>query len=249
MEEIIEKLIRVRISNFPNNMHEAFHTENEGIYVAYNPDKLGISPFMTPFGTALGNEHVALGHIAKSPETARIAELDDKFDFTFAGMRNYTRSYLKYSNEPERHAAEDLMVVFDKYGNISLKPNHEELALSRSLLEELRRHPNEIMLINLTPWMDTHEIAARELANLLDKRTDDIAQQMTVSVKKARREVDKIYKQISDRIDAMINIHGKEYVPGFVNKYNAHAIEYRNKYAIHIGRIQDDKDKDYDEEE
>jgi hypothetical protein len=202
---------------------------------------------MDPFKTALGLENAAFENMEKSPETERIAEVDRQFDFTFAGMRDYAHSCLRHFGEKERYAAENLSVVFEKYGNIGLQPYRQELVLSHNLLEDLRKHSDEIETINLIPWMEIHEVAAKKLSDLLNKRTDDIAQQTSVQVRKIRREVDMIYTQITNRIEAMINLHGKDYVPGFVNKYNAHAIEYKNKYAQHIGRVQagkNDKNED-----
>jgi hypothetical protein len=63
-------------------------------------------------------------------------------------------------------------------------------------------------------------------------------------MKEARQETDFYYHKIVNRINAMINLHGKDFVPGFFDEFNRHATEYNNKYAQHIGRIQAGKKDD-----
>jgi hypothetical protein len=246
----IFRLIRLTTRLFTNELHFRFHKENEELYDRYDPNQLGIQEFMDPFREALKKEDTALTHIRKSAETKRITELDSIFDFTFEGMRDYAFSHLKHYDEKVRHAAENLKIIFDKYGNIGKEPYRQELGSSYNLLQDLRNLPNDIEIINLIPWMDAHETAAKELADLLDKRMSETAKKTDLRMREARLEVDTVYQQITDRIDAMLNLHGKDLAPEFYNMYNAHATEYKNKLAQHLGRIQAGKkdEEDYDEE-
>jgi hypothetical protein len=233
-----DTLIGVTISRFMNGTHYQYLLEVLELLKKHDPNPLGIQPFFDSFQIVINDEGVALEHITKSVETERIAKLDDKFDFTFGGMRDYTHSFLRHSGEAERYAAENLTVIFEKYGNIGKQPYRQELALSHNLLQDLRKHPADIETIKLTPWIDAHETAASELLALLEKRNEEISQQSSLRVKDARHESDIVYHKIVNRINAMINLNGKDYVPGFFNEFNTHATEYNNKYAQHIGRIQ-----------
>jgi hypothetical protein len=233
-----DTLIGVTVSQFRNGTHYQYLYEVLGLVKKYDPNLLGIQLFFDPFQTALNNEDTALERILKSVETERIANLDYNFDFTFGGMREYTHSFLRHSDESVRYAAENLNVIFDKYGNIGKQSYRQELAMSHNLLQELHKHPADIAMLKLETWMNAHEAAANELLALLEKRNEEISQQSNLRVKDARRESDIFYHKIVNRINAMINIHGKDYVPGFFNEFNTHATEYNNKYAQHIGRIQ-----------
>jgi hypothetical protein len=104
-------------------------------------------------------------------------------------------------------------------------------------MQELRTRKDDISALHLEPWMQAHEKAAATLSALLDERTGGTAQQTELRVRQVRREVDTLYRQITDRIDAMINLHGHDFAPGFVAEYNAHATEYKNKLAQHLGRV------------
>jgi hypothetical protein len=115
---------------------------------------------------------------------------------------------------------------------------------SSNLLQDLRARTSEVTALNLEPWLAAHEQAAHMLADLLNARTGETAKQTDLNARQVRHEIDAIYQQITDRIDAMINLHGKDFVPGFVAEYNAHATEYKNKLAQHLGRIRAGKKND-----
>ncbi|MDR2120950.1 MAG: DUF6261 family protein [Tannerella sp.] len=232
-----EKLTRVKTQALPNEMHFRFHTENDGIYARYGIEPLGIQHFIEPFRSGLSALDTALERIRKSVNTERIAVADHDFDFTFSGMFDYTRSCRQHFDPQVRQAAENLSVVFEHYGNIGREAYRQELASSFNLLQDLRARDADVKALTLEPWLKAHEEAARTLAALLDERTGETAQQTELRVRQVRRELDAVYQQITDRIDAMINLYGKDFVKGFAAEYNAHAAEYKNELARHLGRI------------
>jgi hypothetical protein len=236
-------IIQVRTSSLPNDIQFEFHVENISIFHKFGTDALGIQEYMEPFINALKNEQIALEHIVKSEETEPIAVADILFDYSFASMRDYVNSCLKQYNEGIYFSAKKIQAIFEKYGNIALLPYRQQLSASLNLTDELNKHSEDIRTIDLTPQMKTYEIARKELIVLLNKRTDEIAQRTDFRAKETRRQVDLIYLQILDRLESMINLHGKDFVPGFVSKYNAHATEYNNKYTQYIKYIQAKKNK------
>jgi hypothetical protein len=243
MELTNEKLVKVRTYVLPNELHFRFHTENDALYAKYGETQLGISEFVTPFRGRLADLDTALERIRKSAETERIAAADHDFDTSFSGLAEYARSCLHHFDPAVRRAAENLDVVFRHYGNIGKESYRQELASSHNLQQDLRARSTDVTALNLEPWIAAHEQTAASLAALLDERTGETAQQTELRVRQVRREVDAVYQQITDRIDAMINLHGKEFVPGFTAEYNAHATEYKNKLAQHLGRIHAGKNK------
>jgi hypothetical protein len=238
-----DALLGVNVSQHPNGMHVEYVREVLMSLEKYGPDALGVRPFFDPFRQAVNNEITALEYIPKSADTKRIAKANNKFDNTFAGMRTYTHSFLNSVNDAEVYAAENLKVVLDKYGNIARKPYRQELSLSHNLVEDLRKRPNDIQVINLTTWINAHEMAANELFALLEKRNEEMARQINLHVRKMRKETDFYYHKNVNRINSMINIHGKDYVTGFFDEFNQRATEYNNKYAQHIGRLRAEKEK------
>jgi hypothetical protein len=244
MEPVNEKLVRVRVYVLPNELHFRFHTENNSLYAKYDEKSLGIDTFINPFRARLADLDTALERIRKSPETERIAAADHDFDTTFSGLAENAHSCLHHFNPVVRRAAENLDVVFRHYGNIGKESYRQELASSYNLMQDLRARTADIQALSLEYWMQAHEQAAATLTALLDARTGETAKQTELRVRQMRREVDALYQQITKRIDAMINLNGRDFVPGFVAEYNAHATEYKNKLAQHLGRIHAGKKND-----
>jgi hypothetical protein len=236
-------LLGVPVSQLPNGLHFSYNEGTKNLLQKFNPDPLGVMEFFDPYGGAIVNLDIAFEYSPKSPETDRIVKLDEIFDDTFSGMKNYVYAYLKHRGDTERYAAENLKVIFDKYGNIAKESYREALTYSHTLLQELKNHPAEIKVLLLTPWMDAHEKAAKEMRDLMEKRNEDMAHQTHIKVREARKEVDYYYHKIVNRINAMINLHTKDYVPGFYDEFNQHATEYNNKYAQHLGRLREEKKK------
>jgi hypothetical protein len=235
--QVKAKLVRVRTSALANETFFRFMSENKVYYHKYNPKTLEIAELLYEYDNALGDLDTALERIRKSSETDRIAALDAEFDTTFSSMEGYVRVCLKHFNMDMRHAAENLAVVFDKYGNIGRQPYRQELGSSVNLLQDLRARPADVDVMQLQPWMEAHEGAANALAALLDARTGEDAQQTEIRVIDARRRMENIYQPITDRLDAVINLRGKDFAGGFYAEYNAHATEYKNTLAQHLGRI------------
>jgi hypothetical protein len=212
-------------------------TENRVYYMKYDPQTLEIGVYMVEYDTSLSDLETALERIRKSPETVRIAELDTRFNASFSGMAEYVRASLKHYSPDVRRAAENLIVVFEHYGNIGRHPYRQELGESFNLMQDLRARMADVELLQLFPWMSAHEADANALAALLDARTGDEAQQTDIHVFDARRSLEAVYQQITNRIDAVINLRGKDFAGGFYAEYNAHATEYKHTLAQHLGRI------------
>jgi hypothetical protein len=239
-------LVVATVSQFPNSLHREYVFEVLNLLGKHNPQSLGIEFFYEPFNIAVQNEDTAFKYLAKSADTERIAKIDEQFDASFLGMRSYSNSFLKHFGEAERYAAENLKVILDKYGNITKQPYRQALALAHNLIQDLRNRAEDIRTINLVPWIDAFEMMEQQLSSLLEKRNEEMSQQTTLRMKDARQETDSCYHRIVNRINAMINLHGKDFVPRFFDEFNRHATEYNNKYAQHIGRIQAaKKEEDY----
>ncbi|MDR2562384.1 MAG: DUF6261 family protein [Prevotellaceae bacterium] len=236
--EVLNALVKVTCQKLMNEMHLGFHLENQQIFENFSPSTLGIATFFGGYAKAIHDEDVAMEQTRKSADTSRISEADVQFDESYSGMWKYVQACLKHASMEARYAAENLEVIFAKYGNIGKQPYRAELTMSRNLLQDLRERPGDVQTIGLAIWMDAHEEKAVKLRELLDARAAEIAGRPNLRVIETRRETDMIYQRIISRLEAMININGVDYVEGFVAAYNTHATEYKNTLAQHLGRVQ-----------
>jgi hypothetical protein len=232
-----EKLVRVRTILLPNETFFTFVKENREYYITYDPQKLEIEVYMAEYDAAVNDLDTALERVRKSPDTERIAVLDAEFDTSYTGMEEYVRVCLKHYIPAVRLAAENLVVIFDHYGNIGRQPYRKELGSSFNLVQELMMQQADVATLQLDPWIQAHTNAANALSALLKVRTGDTSQQTDIRVRNARHRVEDVYQNITNRIDAVINLRGKDFAGGFYAEYNAHATEYKNSLAQHLGRI------------
>jgi hypothetical protein len=114
------------------------------------------------------------------------------------------------------------------------------LVLSFNLQQDLRERSVDATARTFVPCMSVYEQAAA----MLDKRNVETSKQTEFCARGVRHEPDAVYLQITNH--AMINLHAKDVVPAFVVEYNAHATDYKNKLAQHLGRIHAGKQNNSD---
>jgi hypothetical protein len=238
------KLVRVKTRLLPNETFYRFMSENYVYYLKYNPATLEIEVFMVEYVAAMNDLDLSLERIRKSAETERIAQLDVEFDRSYMGMEEYVRACLKHYDPKMRYAAENLMIIFKHYGNIGKQAYRKELGSSANLLQDLRARSVDVATLALHQWMLAHEEAAAALALLLNTRTTEDAKQSDIRVSDARLRMEAVYQLVTDRIDAVINLKGKDFAGDFYAEYNAHATEYKTALAQHLGRIHKAEDED-----
>jgi hypothetical protein len=223
--------------DLPNETSFQFLKENRACYQKYNPTLLHIDELIPEYDLAMAEFDVALETIRKSAETQRISAADIAFDKAFSALHGYVKVCLNHYDPDVQHAAQNIEPILHHYGNIGRESYRQELASAQNLLDTLNLHLEDIETLNLPPWMEALYEKMQILSDLLGARTEEEAQHTHVSTRDARRKTEKIHLRIIDRIDAMVNLNGKEYVPGFFNEYNARATEYKNNLAQHLGRI------------
>ena len=241
------ELVKIPLRLLPNETLFSFTTENGEYFTKYNPETLGIAEYMPDYNASLTAFRNSLEPIEKSADTERIAKADEDFNESYRALSGYVKSCLLHYSVTVRRAAENLSPVFAKYGNIGRNPYSKELGMSKNLRQELSEREDDVKAMGLTPWINAHAAKAEVLDELIKARTYKDSKKVRVRTIDARRQLEAIHKKIVDRLDAMINIHGENYVEGFVAEYNAHATRYKNALAQHLGRLHkksDDKNTD-----
>jgi hypothetical protein len=231
------KLVRVEVPRLQNETCFQFLKENRACYQKYNPTMLNIGGFMLEYDQAMAEFDEALEVIRKSAETARISAADTAFDQAFSALHGYVKVCLNHYDADVIVAAQNIEPILHHYRDLGKQSYRQELGSAQNMLDTLGEHLDDVGILNLIPWMDALSEKMQILSSLLDTRTEEEAQRPTIRTIDARRKAEKLYLQITDRIDAMINVNGKNYVVGFFNEYNAHATEYKNNLAQHLGRI------------
>jgi hypothetical protein len=213
------------------------HEEGEGDGRLYTAVTLGIEQDFDAYLIAHNKEDVALELIRKSATTEKIAEADTTRDITVRGLTDSVRTSLQHFNADKREAARQLKVVLDHYGNLAIKGYAEETASIYNLLQELNdNYAAEIALLGIGDWVAQLDADNTAFQTLLDARFAEVAGKTDLRMKEVRKEIDAIYRKITDRIAAQMLLNGEAPFIPFVRDLNARIAFYANVIAQRKGR-------------
>ena len=221
-------LVRLR-----NEEHFQFFTSFRDLVLVFTAIGLKIELLFNLFLMAYANELTSLDIVRKNLISDDLAEADDERDSVFRGMCDAVKSALNHFNADVRAAAKHLQVVLDTYGNLAIKPYDAETGGLNSLINDLTTtYAADVATVGLTEWVT--ELAAKNKAfdDLKNNRDTDEAAKTILRMKQERVKTDAIYRQMVERINALIVVEGEAAFAGFVTELNKRIEGYNNTVSI-----------------
>lgn len=225
-------LVRLR-----NEEHFQFFTSFRDLVLVSTPTALKIEALFSQFQAAYINELAALDVVRKNAISDDLVEADNNRDSVFRGMCDAVKSALNHFNADIRAAAERLQIVLNTYGNLAIKPYDAETGGMNSLINDFTTtYAADVAVVGLTGWVT--ELAAKNKAfdDLKNNRYSDEAAKTILRMKEERVKTDAIYRQIVERINALVIVEGEATYAGFVNELNERIQGYDNTIAIRRAR-------------
>lgn len=232
---------RFRIENLRNEEWFQFYTEFKGVVEQYTPQTLEIEKLFTDFLTLYANADEALEIIRKSATTEQIAEADNVRDSVFRGFSDAVKSAGNHFDNSKREAAKRLKIIFDQFGNIARKPYDEETASIYNFLQEINAKSADVTSLGLSDWVTQLDAENKAFEALMKNRYDENASKTALRMKDVRIETDRCYRDILDRIDALILINGEEKYAPFVKDMAVRVDRFENLLAQRKGRAKKDE--------
>ncbi|MDR1346151.1 MAG: DUF6261 family protein [Bacteroidales bacterium] len=246
------KILRVSFFRFRNEEWFQLYTEFRDLVLKFDPATLNISALWATFLTRYADADTAMEVIRKSADTARMAEADHVRDQTFRGFVDAVKSARNHFDPQKRAAAEQLTILFDHFGNLARKAPNEETAGIYNLLQELNGENAAstastaalpVDILGLRDWAVRLTADNEAYEALVKNRNTEIASRSKLRMKEVRQEVQEIYAQIVDRIEATIILNGETPIfTNFVNELNAFLKRYATVLAQRKGRTKDGAD-------
>lgn len=227
-------LVRLR-----NEEHFQFHTSFRNLVVVTSPTSLKIEVLFTSYLPLYTNELVSLNIIRKSSISDDLVEADDNRDNVFRGFSDGVKSALNHFNPNVQAAAKRLQIVLDTYGNLAIKTYDAETGGVNSLVNDLTTtYAADVATVGLTEWVT--ELAAKNKAfdDLKNNRYSDEAAKTILRMKQERVKTDAMYRQIIERLNALIVVEGDASYAGFVNELNRRIEGFSNTVSIRRGKGQ-----------
>ncbi|MDR2824712.1 MAG: DUF6261 family protein [Prevotellaceae bacterium] len=223
------KVTKFRNENLRNEEWFQYYSEFKTLVEQYTSAALNIDALFTEFLTLYANADEALEIIRKSASTEQLAEADSARDMVFRGFAEAVKSGLSHFDPEKREAARKLKIVFDHYGNIARKSYDEETAVIYNFIQEMTGIcAADITKLGLGDWVNQLDIDNQAFDAILNVRYDENAEKTTLRMPAVRKETDRNYRDMIDRIDASILLNGEAQYAPFVNALNIRVEHYSN---------------------
>jgi hypothetical protein len=206
-----------------------FFTEFKTFVEQATPRVLNIEALFTTFLALYAQADKSLEILRKSGYTAEIVRLDGIRDGTYRGLTEVIKSGLHHYFAQMREAAEKLELIIDHYGNLSAKPYNEETSGIYNLLQDLRAKATEVSTLSLSGWLNELETNNRAFETaILARNAEEAGHVADINMLEIRRQTDRCYLDIVERLEALMLIQGTVAFADFVNKLNANITRYKN---------------------
>jgi hypothetical protein len=220
-----------------NDAHFQYQTEFRTLVTGAGAESLKIGPQFAEWEPLYAIEDEALKKIVKSEFTAKIQDADKARDDTFTGISEISRACLKHHDPDIRAAAGRLKILLGTYGNIYKKPLQEQTSAIGNILQELKgKYAPDAAAAGISAWVAELEKRNGAFAALTQERFDEAAARTGVTMAQARAGIDKQYRAIVQRINALIIVEGLEAYEPFVNRLNVVIDKYAAALARQKGR-------------
>ena len=225
-------LVRLR-----NEEHFQFFTSFRDLVLVFTALALKIEALFALLLTAYDNELAALDVIRKNAISDDLAEADDARDSVFRGLSDAVKSALNHFNADIRTAAERLQIVLDTYGNLAIKPYDAETGGMNSLINDFTTtYAADVATAGLTGWVTELATKNKAFDDLKNNRYSDEAAKTILRMKEEKGKTDAIYRQIVERINALVIVEGEAPYAGFIKELNERIQGYDNTISIRRAR-------------
>lgn len=226
------KIYKLDFSKLSNSSHVQFFTEVEKL-LQQSSGRLGVDDLHSRFASLLAQE-IKLFKIDKGSEASdAMAEADRKRDELFRGLSLLTEANLDHPDEAKKQAARRIFSVVERFGNPRRLPYNDETALLNSFIREIENKcGDDLVQISGVEWVQELKKANADFEKLSDVRYAELSTRPTDTMREARLRVEPIYKQLCERINALIIIDGDEAYTDFVRNMNLRIEYYKNAMAV-----------------
>lgn len=232
------KIQRVNFSKLRNNEHFQCQTEFKNLIEEFDAEKLKIAAlFNDEFLPLYKEEDEAILKIVKNSFTESRSEADQQRDHTFRGMVETNKAALNHFDPAKVAAAKRLKILFDTYGNVARLPLQEETSAIYNLLQELdNKYAPDVDAVGLSDWAEQLRNDNNAYEALMKESYEEDAAKTELRMKEVRAAMDKVFRQIIERMEALMLIEGESAYSEFVRRLNVQLEKYAASLAQRQGR-------------
>lgn len=233
------KISDFSLTRLRNEEHFQFQTSFKDLVLTTTATTLRIEALFAVFLTQYDNELLSLNVVRKNAISDDLADSDEERDNVFRGMCDAVKSGLNHYQVLVQEACRRLQILLDTYGNVAVKSYDAETAAINGLIADLKgTYAIDVAAAGLDGWVTELEAKNKAFNELKTSRYTEEAQKTCLRMKQERAKLDAVYRQIVERINALIIVEGESAWVTFVNELNKRVESYSNVIAIRRGKAQ-----------
>jgi hypothetical protein len=232
------KLNKPDVAHFNNGDHVEFHVTSYDLFKK-NESVIDASNLLTAYQAKVKQETNIFKWLRGSEYTERKAEVDHERGKVFTGMVGMVHSYEKHIDATLRDHAKHVARLIDNYGTLYEADYDAETAGIDSIIEKLQsnEYRTSTLALQLVPWI-TELTRLNDLFKTYVLDTEaETGKRPDISPKQARKETDDAMRNITSRIESMINLNGDYLFKTLVHDFNVHVDHYNTLVKEHYGRL------------
>jgi hypothetical protein len=204
----------------------------------YDPKTLQIKQEFETFEICFKREDESFKIVLKSDISKKKHEADHLRDVTYRGLRDAIKTALhSHFDVKSVEAAERLTILLHTYKGLPKWTLEGETAGIHNLIQELQgKYANDVSILRIEQWISELD-ANNQVYDALSKAyTTQVSERTPFRMHEVRKETDKAYKAMVERVNAGIIVEGEGDYVAFVQEVNALVKEYNDILAQQQGR-------------
>lgn len=202
----MEKVEKINLAPLRNNEHSQFMTDVDKMITTLQASELGIDDLYPGFKSALNSEDTAMRIELGSIKSKTVEECDKQRGNTWSAISMRTNSALLSPFANEVASAEVIRRAIDLYGDVRTLTYNEESSATTNLVSDLLLPANAEHLnrVGIQRWVPELKSENEQFQVAFKDRNNEFAGRESGDVRAIRAQIDPIYEQIVEKINASI---------------------------------------------
>lgn len=241
------KIEELRLSLLRNSEHTQFMIDMNTVIHKFSANDLGIEEEYAKFKQLVEEQDLVMRATLRSAKSKELEKKDTRRDRTWKAISTHLKNLADSPIEAEVLAAEPLLEIVNKYGDIRKLNYSAETTDMRNLCIDLLDPKNAELLATtrLTAWVTALQDTNNQFSELFVERYDEKSNRGATNVKPIRIQLDAAYNDMVEKIHALIRLKmAHATMPDLVNKANEVVKHFQDVLAIRKGRKNQDDEAD-----
>jgi hypothetical protein len=229
------KILTIRFSYLRNEAHYQFLLLLKKLFETFSSVASIVNALLQQFYPLLTLEGTLVDAVRSSEYTRQLAVADERLDRALSGLNMAINAALHHPDPNAVRAAERLEERMKAFrGDIEKKAYEEEAAAVKILVADLQgSYASQVSTLGLGVWVTEIASAQAAFEQIFLLRNAERASLSQEKMKDVRRQIEAVYRQIKERIEAYTVMNGEGTTGAFIRRLNDEITYFREHNEHH----------------